>query len=53
LEASEQRAAKLEIRVQELEEENDKLRRGRWSTEEFLQKTIRKLEKDVKDRDRR
>jgi transposase len=53
LEASEQRAAKLEIRVQELEEENDKLRRGRWSTEEFLQKTIRKLEKDVKDRDRK
>lgn len=53
LEASEKRAAKLESRVQELEEENDKLRRARQSTEDFLQKIIRKLEKDVSDRDKK
>lgn len=51
LEASEQRAAALEIRVQELEAENSRLRKARWDTEDFLQKTIRKLEKDVRDRD--
>lgn len=53
LEASERRAAALEIRVQELEQENRELRQARWATEEFLQKKIRKLEKDVSDRDKR
>jgi transposase len=53
LKASEKRAAKLEIRVQELEQENEKLRNGRRSTEDYLQKTIRKLEKDVRDRDKK
>jgi len=51
LEASEQRAAALEKRAQELEEENYRLRKARQSTEDFLQKKIRKLEKDVADRD--
>lgn len=51
LEASEQRAAALEIRVRELEQENDRLRKAHWATEEFLQKKIRELEKDVSDRD--
>ena len=51
LEASEQRAAALEIRVQELEAENDRLRKAHCVTEDFLQKKIRKLEKDVSDRD--
>jgi transposase len=51
LEASEKRAAALELRVKELEAENDKLRKAHWKTEEFLQKKIRRLEKKVKDRD--
>ncbi len=53
LEASEQRAARLDERVKELEAENQKLRKGRWSTEELLQKQIKKLEKDVADRDKK
>jgi len=53
LEASERRASTLEARVEELEEENSKLRQARWGTEEYLQKTIRKLEKDVSDRDKK
>lgn len=53
LEASERRAEKLEKRVEELEEENRKLRAARSETEEFLQKKIRKLEKDVADRDKK
>jgi transposase len=48
LEASESMAAE---RIRELKEENDKLRKAQWATEEFLQKKIRKLEKDVADRD--
>lgn len=51
LEASERRAERLERRVAELEQENAKLRKKRWATEEFLQGKIRKLEKDVADRD--
>src|ERR1700730_8829842 len=51
LEASERRAAALEIRVKELEAENEKLRKAHWATEEFLQKKIRRLEKKVSDRD--
>lgn len=51
LEVSERKAARLEVRVHELEAENRKLRKARSSTEEFLQTTIRKLEKDVSDRD--
>jgi len=53
LAASEARAEKLEARVKELEKENQKLRKERWETEEFLQGKIRKLEKDVKDRDKK
>jgi len=53
LEASEQRAARLEERVRELEAENQELRKGRWATEDLLQKQIRKLEKDVADRDKK
>ena len=51
LEASERRATALEVRVQELEAENSRLRKSQWATEDFLQKKIRKLEKDVADRD--
>lgn len=53
LEASERKAALLESEVQELKKENEKLRNTRCSTEDFLQKTIRKLEKDVNDRDKK
>jgi len=53
LEASERRAAALEARGKELEEENERLRKAHWATEEFLQKKIRKLEKDVSDRDKK
>ena len=49
--ASELRAQTLEIQVQELEEENAKLRKGRLATNDYLQGLIRKLEKDVSDRD--
>ncbi|KPQ45403.1 MAG: Transposase IS66 family protein [Candidatus Methanoperedens nitroreducens] len=52
LEKSERRAKRLELRVAELEAENKKLRRKRLETEDFLQGKIRKLEKDVADRDR-
>lgn len=51
LEASERRAETLEIRVRELEDENARLQKAAWATEDFLQKKIRKLEKDVADRD--
>jgi len=51
LEASEARAAALEVRVRELESENQKLRKAHWATEDFLQKKIRRLEKKVSDRD--
>ena len=53
LEASEERAARLDERVKELEAENEKLRKGRWATEDLLQKQIKKLEKDVADRDKK
>lgn len=53
LEKAEQRAERLERRVKELEAENKKLRRKRSETEEFLQDKIRKLEKDVAERDRK
>jgi len=53
LEASERRAEQLEQRVKELEEENARIRRGARNTEDFLQATIRKLEKDVSDRDKK
>jgi transposase len=51
LEASERRAEKLEQRVKELEEENAHILKARRNTEEFLRNEIRKLEKDVSDRD--
>jgi transposase len=38
-------------RVSDLESDNEKLRKDRWATEEYLRKQIRKLEKDVFDRD--
>jgi flagellar biosynthesis chaperone FliJ len=53
LEESERRCERLERRVKELEEESSSLRKSRWATEEFLQGQIRKLEKDVADRDRK
>jgi transposase len=51
LEVSELRAGRLESRVRELEQENQRLRKKRWETEEYLQRQIRKLEKDVAQRD--
>lgn len=53
LEASERRAERLEVRVRELEDENQKIRKAARATEDFLQGKIRKLEKDVKDRDKK
>lgn len=50
---AERKAERLEQRVEGLEEENKKLRKRRWATEEMLQGKIRKLEKDVADRDRK
>jgi transposase len=38
-------------RVSDLESENEKLLKTRWATEEHLRKQIRKLEKDVAERD--
>lgn len=43
----------LRNRVEELEEENYQLRKKRSATDEYLQKQIRKLEKDVSDRDKK
>lgn len=45
--------AAAEERISQLEKENSELRKARWETEEFLQSKIRKLEKDVKDRDQK
>jgi len=53
LQAAEHRAETLEIRVRELEEENTRLRKAAWGQEDFLQKKIRNLEKDVADRDKK
>ncbi len=53
LAASERRAEKLEQRVRELEDENYRLRKARRHTEDYLQATIRKLEKDVNERDQK
>lgn len=53
LEESERRAERSELRIRELEEENERVRNGRRQTEDFLQATIRKLEKDVSDRDKK
>jgi transposase len=51
LEVAERKVGKLEIRVKELEEENRILRKKRSKTEEYLQGQIRKLEKNVAERD--
>lgn len=51
LQAAEQRAARLEMRVEGLEAENAALRSGKSETEDFLQTRIRKLEKTVIVRD--
>lgn len=51
LEASERRAERLELRIQDLESENARLRSGQGLTEEYLQERIRKLELDVAERD--
>lgn len=53
LEKAERKAERLERRVEELEEENKRLRSKRYQTEQFLQDKIRKLEKDVVERDRK
>jgi transposase len=53
LDVSEQRAERLERRVEELEAENKALRKKRGETEAFLQAKIRTLEKKVADRDRK
>jgi transposase len=53
LEAEKRKSEQLEKRVKELEKENQELRKGRWATENFLQGQIRKLEKDVADRDKK
>jgi len=52
-EAAERRCAELEAKVEDLTKRLDKLLRGQNATQELLQKHIRKLEKDVADRDRK
>jgi len=52
-EAAEKRCAELEAKVQELTRQVEQLLRGQNATQELLQKTIRKLEKDVADRDQK
>lgn len=49
--AAERRCAELEAKVKELTKRLDKLLQGQSETHEMLQKSIRKLEKDVADRD--
>jgi transposase len=51
-EAAERRCAGLEAKVEDLTRRLDQLLKGQNATQELLQKTIRKLEKDVADRDR-
>jgi transposase len=51
--AAERRCSELEERVRLLTEKVDQLLKGQSQTEEFLQKKIRKLEKDVADRDKK
>lgn len=45
LDASEKRAERLEMQVEQLQAENKALRANRGETEQFLQDQIRKLEK--------
>lgn len=52
-EAAERRCAELEAKVEELTKKIDQLLKGQNATQELLQKTIRKLEKDVADRDKK
>jgi transposase len=52
-EAAERRCLVLEEKVDRLTKQLDEVLRGQNATQEFLQKTIRKLEKDVADRDRK
>lgn len=51
LQAAEKRCVELERKVERLTEQVDRLLNSRRETEEYLQKRIRKLEKDVADRD--
>lgn len=48
---AEARVQELEDRLEAMEQELKSLRKGRWETEEFLQRKIKQLEKDVADRD--
>jgi transposase len=50
-ESAERRCLALEDKVRGLEERIERILKGQRATEEYLQKTIRKLEKDVADRD--
>jgi transposase len=52
-EAAERRCADLEEKVRRLSEQVESLLKGQRQTEEYLQTRIRKLEKDVADRDRK
>jgi len=52
-EAAERRCAELEAKVEDLTKRLDEVLKGQNATQELLQKTIRKLEKDVADRDKK
>jgi transposase len=52
-EAAERRCAELEAKVEELTKLVERLLKGQNATQDLLQKTIRKLEKDVADRDKK
>jgi transposase len=52
-EAAERRCADLEAKLDDLSKRFDQLLKGQNATQEMLQKSIRKLEKDVADRDKK
>jgi transposase len=52
-EAAERRCAELEAKVEELTRRVEQLLKGQNATQEMLQKKIRKLEKDVTERDKK
>lgn len=52
-EAAERKCADLEGRLNDLTKRFDQLLKGQNATQEMLQKSIRKLEKDVADRDKK
>lgn len=51
LELAHEQLEEKKSRIEQLETQVEKLKKGAWNTEDFLQARIRKLEKDIVDRD--